>query len=274
MPTEIVRGVHQLNMFHAAFCKYQRTLHPGGSGTDNKNVPVRIGNRGKSLRVPTTAILLAGRGVLRAGDVVKRGYARDANIAANTLADLVQTPLLDLLRKEWIGDRRTRRANQVPCARLKDRNHLIRVRKPTDANDGFGSRFADAACPFELVPRLRESGRPHVKPRRRYRARIDVPKVDEIVSEPHECECLFHAHACHRSRIEPKSHSDCATARGSTAYGIDGFEPKASPVLKCAAICIGALVVERREELHRQISVAAVDVHDVDARCLSPCGGL
>ena len=65
-------------------------------------------------------------------------------------------------------------------------------------------------------------------------------------------------HAC--------AHRDGAVVADRLSHGLDRLEPEARAVLEGAAVLVGPPVVERREELERQVAVPAVDVDDVEPR--------
>src|SRR3546814_4176361 len=76
--------------------------------------------------MPAALPLLAHGRVLGAAD--RRGHlvAGDADVAADALADVVDAPVLDLLRQEGIGDRGARGADHVHDALLHDAHHGVR----------------------------------------------------------------------------------------------------------------------------------------------------
>ena len=88
---------------------------PAGPGSDHEDIVVTC----------WTALVEVLRGASR-GDTPRRRSAfwvqtsvaagiepRDADVAADALADLVETTFLDLLRQERVGDRRPGRADNV-----------------------------------------------------------------------------------------------------------------------------------------------------------------
>src|SRR6185437_10085544 len=94
--------------------EHDRALHPRRPAADDEHVAIGAGCGREALRVPAAAILLARGGVLDAAEVAPELRLRDADVGADALADLVEAALLDLPRQERIGDRRPRRADQVP----------------------------------------------------------------------------------------------------------------------------------------------------------------
>jgi hypothetical protein len=66
--------------------------------------------------MPPAAIFLADGDVLRAHDLTALPELGHADVAADALADVLDAPFRDLGRQEWVGDRRTRRADDVEHA--------------------------------------------------------------------------------------------------------------------------------------------------------------
>src|SRR5205809_1066495 len=75
-----------------------RALHPSRAGADHEHVVLRVRGGLEALRVPTAAVFLARGRVLRADQRRPADLpARDADVAADALADVVEPPLVDLL---------------------------------------------------------------------------------------------------------------------------------------------------------------------------------
>ena len=72
--------------------------------------------RRNAFGMPALSPFLSHRGVLRTRDGCTRLIAGVAHVAADTLSDLVFPTLVDLPRKEWIGNGRSRCSNQVDDA--------------------------------------------------------------------------------------------------------------------------------------------------------------
>ena len=182
---------------------------------------------------------------------------RDADVAADALADLAVAALLDLLREERIGDRRPRGADQVPRAAER---MISAIRSGfvsrADADDRLRRRLAHSAGPFELVALLEEARGARVLRPLDDRADVDVPEVDEVVGEPDEAEPLLELDAGRPERLDAEAHRDRAVVADRLAHGLERLEPEARAVLERAAVLVGALVVEGREELERQVRSA------------------
>ena len=119
LPADVGGRVDEVHPAHAALAQHERALHPGGAGADHQHIVVGVCRRLEPLGVPAAAVLLAGGRVLgadhrRAADLP----ARDADVAADALADVVEAALVDLLRQERVGDRRPRSADDVELAAL------------------------------------------------------------------------------------------------------------------------------------------------------------
>ena len=103
-------------------------------------------------------------------------------------------------------------------------------------------------------------------------ADVHVPEVDHafLGREFHELEAVvadLHAF-CAIERIDGETGRDRAVVAHGLLHPGQPFDPEARPVLEAAAVAVGSLVVELRQELERQIAVRAVDVDDVEARAL------
>ena len=271
-PADVVARVHEVDTPEAALAEHDRALHPGGPGADDEHVAVAILRGLEALGMPAAAELLARGRVLGAADVAPRVRLRDADVAADALADLVEPPLLDLAREERVGDGRPRGADHVPGAAGDDLRHLIRVGEPCDADDRLRSRLAHVLRPLELPALLEEPrGAGVLRPFRR-RADGDVPEVDEVVGEADELEALVEVDAVRAQRGDGNPCRDGALAVHRLARELEELHPEARPVLERAAVLVGAPVVERREELHGQVAVGAVDVDDVEPGLAGPPG--
>src|SRR6185369_7637178 len=96
----------------AAPAQRHRRLQPGRAGARDQHLDIALAGP-DPLRMPAAPPLLAHAWVLRAADRGHGGIARDADVAADALADVLQAALLDLLGQERVGDRRPRGADEV-----------------------------------------------------------------------------------------------------------------------------------------------------------------
>ena len=87
-----------------------------------------------------------------------------------------------------------------------------------------------------------------------------------MVGEDDEARALVELDSGGPERLDAEANGDRAVVSHRRADLLQRLDPEARAVLERAAVGVGALVVERREELQRQIAVAAVDVDDVEAR--------
>ena len=69
-PPISARGVDEVDAAEAALAEHDRALHARRARADDEDVVVGIRRRLELLRMPAAAVLLAGRRVLRAADVV------------------------------------------------------------------------------------------------------------------------------------------------------------------------------------------------------------
>src|SRR2546427_200371 len=178
-----------------ALPEHERALHPGRTGADDEDVAVGVRRPLEALGVPPSPELLTGRRVLRAGDLVVVERAREADIAADALADLVEPAFLDLLRQERVRDRRPRGADQVPDAAADDLHHPLRARQASDAHDRLRRGLANAARPLELPALIVAARGSDVSRAVGDRADVHVPEVDEMIGQPNELESLHDLHS-------------------------------------------------------------------------------
>ncbi len=265
-PADVVARVDEVNPAEAALAEDDRALHPGRAGADDEHVAVAVLGGLEALGVPAAPVLLAGRGVLGAADVPAGIRLRDADVAADALADLVQAPLLDLAREERVGDGRARGSDDVPDAARDDLGHPIRVGQARDADDRLRGRLAHVLRPLQLPPLREEARRARVLRPLGRGADRHVPEVDEVVGSPYEREPLVQVDAERAQRGDGDAGGDGALAADGLPRQLEQLEPEAGAVLEGAAVGVRPPVVERREELHGQVAVRAVDVDDVEPR--------
>jgi hypothetical protein len=111
------------------------------------------------LGVPAAPPFLAHGRVLRAADRARPRVAGDADVAADALADVVETAFLDLVRQERVGDGRARRADQVEHAAPHGRDHRIGRGVAPHADHRLARERLDEGGVGFLVAFLRRSAR-------------------------------------------------------------------------------------------------------------------
>ena len=158
----------------------------------------------------------------------------------------------------------TGRADQVPGARADDLGHPVGVRQPAHAHNRLSSCLAHAARPFELVALLEEARRARVLGPLNDRAHVHVPQIDERVGQTDESKPLLELDAGRPERLHAQADGDRAVVADGLADDLERLQPEAGAVLERAAVAVGSLVVEGRQELERQVRVPAVDVDDVE----------
>ncbi len=248
----------------AALPEDDRALHSRRPGSDDEHVVVCVRSRLELLRMPAAAVFLAGGRVLGAADVVAPLGLHDADVAPDALADLPVAALLDLLREERVGDGRAGRADEVPGPAPHDLRHAVRARQAPDTDDRLRGHLAHPAGPLQLVALGEETGGAGILRPVRDRADVHVPQVDEVVGEDDEARTFVELDSGGPERLDAEANGDRAVVSHRRADLLQRLDPEARAVLERAPVGVGALVVEGREELQRQIAVAAVDVDDVE----------
>jgi hypothetical protein len=272
-------GVHQVDGLHPALAEDLRALHAGRARADDEHALLSVGGLVELLGVPAAAVLLAGGGVLRADHRRAADLPpRDALVAADALADVLEAALLDLLGEEGVGDRRPGGADDVELPGLDDPHHRVGVRDAPDADDRLvrvvaGLHLARVGL---LVVLLEEARRPGVLPPLGDVAHGEVPQVHEVVDVLDEA----HAVLADLDRglavqgVDREARGDRAVVADRLADPLEALLPEACAVLEGAAVLVRALVVVGREELQRQVGVRAVDVDDVEAGLAGADGGI
>src|SRR5262249_4846786 len=121
--------------------------------------------------------LLAHRRILGAAYRAAELIAGNADVAADAFADVLEPPLLDLLRQERIGDRGPGRADEVEHALLDERYHVVGRGVAADADDRLRRHALDEADIGLLVALLGKArGLAVILPG----ADIDVPEIGEL----------------------------------------------------------------------------------------------
>ena len=197
--------------------------------------------------MPTATPLLAHCRVLRAADRGRSRVGRDADVAADALANLVVPALLDLCGKEGVGDRGPRRADQVEDAFLDHPDHRVRRREPADANDWLRRELLEAAHVRLLRTLVGEPRGDRVEVPVSHH---EVPQVGELTDE---AEHLLGLAALETPFADPLVDADATCHRRSAVHLLEGVledlakQPRA--ILDAAAVAVLAVVVAPREEV-------------------------
>ena len=260
----------------AALHQHARGLASRRPGADHKNGFVGLRRR-ELLGVPAAAVFLARGCVLgadhrRAADLP----ARDADVAADAGPHVVEAAFLDLLRQERVRDRRAGAADYVQFAVADDLGHLLGIGEAADAQHRFFRVLLDDFLPRNLVTLAVETRRTGILAPFRDVADLDVPDVDQIVGQLDELDPvdldLDTGGAI--ERVDGEARGDGAVVPDGVLHLLQGLDPEPGAVLERAAILVGPLVVVGRQELHRQIGMAAVDVDDIETGIARAQGGI
>ena len=229
------------------------------------------------LGMPAAAVFLHRGGVLgadkrRAADLP----ARDAHVAADAFADIVEPPLLDLLGQEGIGNRGPCCTDDVGLTRLENLDHVVGTGDAPDGQHGHVGHIPDALDPGPLVVRLVETRRPRILTPFGDIRDVDVPQVGQPLSGDDLDE--LHAVLAHLDAgrsddgVDGEAGNNAAIRADGGFHALEAFEPETGTVLDVAAILVGALVVVLGEELQRQIAVRTIDVNQIEAGLLGALG--
>src|SRR5262249_9446630 len=139
--TGLIRRLRDRHLVAAA-AERQCTLEPRGTATDNEHGRrARCGRN--TLGMPAAAPFLACRWILRTADRHAIVPTRDADVAADALADVLLAAGLDLHRKEGIRDRRARRADEIEHAAPDLTDHGVGGGEAADPDHGLARDFLD-----------------------------------------------------------------------------------------------------------------------------------
>ena len=262
----------QVHGFEPAPTERHRAFHARRAGADHQDALLGVRGSLEALGMPTATMLLARRRVLDAAEVSEPVDLHDADVGAGALADLVGAALGDLLREERIGDRGSRGTDQVPRATAHDRGHAVGARQPSDPDDRLRGRLPDPAGPLELIALLEVAGAPRVLAPVGDRPDVHVPEVDEVVSQVDELQRLLDVDPRGAERVHRDPGDDRAVRADGVANRLERLQPEPRALLQPSAVAVGPLVVEGREELHRQVRVRSVHVDDVEPAVSSSHG--
>ena len=167
----VVLRLDEMHAAHAALAEDHRALHAGRPGADDEHVVVGVRRFREPLRMPAAAVLLARSRVLRADQRRPADLpARDADVAADALADIVEPSLVDLLRQERVGRRRPAGGDDVELALVDRLGHQVRVRPAADPEHRLLGHRLDGGLPREARgPADRSATASRPRPTRRCR---------------------------------------------------------------------------------------------------------
>ena len=271
MSTELRPRIDQMNATHPALAEHHGALHAGGPGADHEHVVVGVLGSRELLRVPAAPVLFAARRVLCAPDRRSPDLpARDADVAADAFADVVEAALLDLPREKGIGDGGTGGADDVALAGADHLDHEVWVREPADVHHRLACDGLREPRVRRLVIRLEEARRGRVLAEV-HRADVDVPVVDELVECRDELDALLaRANACVAEPVRLVERVDGKATADRTVVDLvaDLFEDlarEANAALEGAAVLVRPLVEERVEEEDRHCPETAVQRQQIEA---------
>ena len=200
--------------------------------------------------------------------------AGDADVAADALADVLLTALVDLVWKKRIGDRRPGRADQIQHATANLADHAVGRSEATHADHGLAGDLLDEVDD-RLVTAL------GCKPRRGAvgwgRIQLHVPEVRDVGKQLDHLVGLGcrHLAGARAELLEAYAQRDRATASNRIARHFEQFAHDSHPIAHRAAIGIRTLIPLGYQKFVRQIAHAGVDVHNVEpgaarlARCFA-----
>src|SRR5271168_4761398 len=123
MSPEFTIGFAQVNDVPAV-TQNSSALHAGGAPAHHQYT-ARGGGFGEVFRMPPAAIFFADGDILGAHDLAALLKLRHANIAADTLADILHSPFRDLRRQKGIRNRRARAADDIEHTGANELSHFI-----------------------------------------------------------------------------------------------------------------------------------------------------
>ncbi len=220
--------------------------------------------------MPAAAELLAGGRVLYAADVAEVLLLQDADVGAGALADVAEAPFRDLAGQERVGDRRSRRPDEIEAARPDDGGHLVGTGVAADADDGLAGGLAHAGGPRQLVALGVVARRAGILGPG---ADGHVEQVDHGIGHPHELEHLLDPDALDLpTAVDADPGGDGTVVPDGLAHHPDGLQCEPGPAGERPAVAVRAPVGPRGEELGEQVAVRAVDVDDVEPGIPRPAG--
>ena len=215
--------------------------------------------------MPAPAPFLPHGRVLGAADGRHGEIARDADVAADTLADVLEAPLGHLSREEGVGDGGPRAADQIDDALLDDGDHAVRRRIAADADDRLRGELLDAFDEGFLPSLLAEAGRlAVVLPA----GEANVPEVRDLRDETDHVLGLGLLQPVRAAKLVHREATGNGAAVAHRLLGVDQElleEPHA--VLERAAVFVGAVIELPGEEVMQEAQpVAGIHIDQVVTR--------
>src|ERR1700722_7936299 len=250
---QLLVGLAQVHHI-AALAQNARAFHARGSAAHHQH-RARLGGPGEFLRMPAAAIFLADGHVLSAHDLAALLELRDADVAADALADIFDPAFRNFVRQEWIRDVRARGADDVEHAGTDQAHHVVRAGEAAVADHGYGrsqdrlalldewrhptglakARGARILAPFGIVADLQRHGIDHAFPAKRLEhayaifAGLDASRAVQCV--------------------DLEARGDAAGTAESALQRMQQLDVEPRAVFKAAAVMIRAPIEARFEKL-------------------------
>jgi hypothetical protein len=241
-----------------------RRLHAGRAAADDHHPARVLGRRDRPRE------LAPGLGIDRAPRHLTAADEVHARVAGDAGAQLVQQPVLDLARPVRLGDQRAPEQDEVGVAGRDDVGRQLGVVEPPDGDHRDVDGRLDRGRQVAHVP-ARDEHR-----RERHVERVPGAGADadrdcaRLLQPARDLHALVEREAA-RHRVLAVDAPDERRAGGDDRAR--HLEAEARAVGERAAVGVGAAVVERREEVRRQIAVRAMDLDELEAGLEREVGG-
>ena len=253
----------------AARRRHPRAFEPGRAAADDEHL-LRSPRLDQGAR-PPDPFAPDGR-VVDALHPLPGGGVPPAEVRRHAAADVVLAALPRLVRPLGVGEELAGEADGVPPAVLEELLRDVGSRDPADQQDRLRRRLAHLARVVLLPPPLEvhrgmdegvvdAGGDAHV---------VEIDLALQVADD------LLHLIELEVARpegggVDPVAHEGLPADRAADRVHRLDREPQ--PSFMGAAPPIGALVVERRQELPREVAVAQVELDAVEARGHGAPGG-
>ena len=272
MTSKFVAGLGQCHPV-ATLAECPGRLEAGGPATDHKNAGIAAPGAGL-FRVPAAAPLLARGRILGAAHGHGHEVRRDADVAADTLADVVDAPLLDLLGKEGVGDRWPGGADEVRPAAPDQAHHAVDRRVATHRHHGLARHLLHPGRVVLLEPLLgKAGGLAVVFPL----TQVDIPEIRQVGQQFHRGTAI----TVRRDAlitfqlIDGQAQGNPHGVADSLPGVLEHLANETHPVLDRSTILVGPRVVAARQEVLQQAQVVSgIDIDNVETGLPGPQHGL